>query len=72
MTAIAEELDRRMRELDPQQAARCEQLIRTVLDSIVVQNLESKPQREFITRTHDFQFPPSLDLTKLGQLADES
>jgi hypothetical protein len=27
--------------------------------------------REFITRTHDFGFKPGIDLTKLGQLADD-
>ena len=27
--------------------------------------------RKFITRTHDFGFKPGIDLTKLGQLADE-
>lgn len=27
--------------------------------------------RQFITRTHDFGFKPGIDLTKLGQLADD-
>jgi hypothetical protein len=27
--------------------------------------------RQFITRTHDFGFKPGVDLTKLGQLAND-
>jgi hypothetical protein len=27
--------------------------------------------RAFVTRTHDFGFKPGIDLTKLGQLADD-
>lgn len=72
MTAIAEELDRRLQTLDPQRAARCEQVVR---DLLALLEEETKPEQaappKFITRTHDFGFKPGIDLTKLGQLADD-
>ena len=72
MTAIAEELDRRLQTLDPQRAARCEQVVR---DLLALLEEETKPAPaappKFITRTHDFEFKPGIDLTKLGQPADD-
>ena len=48
------------------------------LERFIQQTRESKTrgisavgERVFITRTHDFGFKPGIDLTKLGQLADE-
>lgn len=48
------------------------------LERFIHQTRESKARgvsagaaRSFITRTHDFGFKPGIDLTKLGQLADE-
>ena len=48
------------------------------LERFIHQTRESKTRgisaegaRSFITRTHDFRFKPGIDLSKLGQLADE-
>ncbi len=72
MSIIAQELDERLRTLDPRRAARCEQLVRDVLALLAD---EPKPVpyqgREFITRTHDSGLMPGIDPTKLGQMAEE-
>lgn len=72
MTAIAEELDRRLQTLDPQRAARCEQLVRDVLALL---EAEAKPaphaSPNLVTRTHSFGLKPGIDPTKLGQLVDD-
>lgn len=74
MTAIAQELDRRLQTLDPKRAARCEQLVRDVL-ALLEEETPPKPAPEqplkFVTQTHDFGFRPDLDLSKLGQLGDD-
>ena len=72
MTAIAEELDRRLQTLDPERAARCEQLIRDVLALLETPTpAPASPSTPYVTRTHDFGFKPEVDLTKLGQMVDE-
>lgn len=72
MTAIAEELDRRLQTLAPKKAARCEQLIRDVLALLDEPAPMPTGCEPYETPTHDFGFKPGVDLTKLGQLADES
>ena len=72
MSIIAQELDERLRTLDPRRAARCEQLVRDVLALLAD---EPKPapssRREFITRTHDSGLMPGIDPSRLGQMAEE-
>ena len=72
MSIIAQELDERLRTLDRQRAARCEQLVRDVL-ALLADEMKPAPQarREFITRTHDSGLMPGIDPTKLGQMAEE-
>jgi len=38
---------------------------------ITTTSSEFMAKRRFITRTRDFEFKPGIDLTKLGQLADD-
>ncbi len=72
MSLIAKELDERMRTLDPQRAARCEQLVRAVLALLADEPKPAAPsRRDFITRTHDSGLMPGIDPTKLGQMAEE-
>jgi hypothetical protein len=72
MSIIAQELDERLRTLDPQRAARCEQLVRDVLALLADEPKPEPPsRREFITRTHDSGLMPGIDPTKLGQMADD-
>jgi len=72
MSIIAQELDERLRTLDPRRAARCEQLVRDVL-ALLADEAKPAPQSrgEFITRTHDSGLMPGIDPTKLGQIAEE-
>ncbi len=52
MSIIAQELDERLRTLDPQRAARCEQLVRDVLALLADDpKPAAQPRGEFITRT---------------------
>ena len=72
MSIIAQELDERLRTLDPRRAARCEQLVRDVLALLDEEpKPASQPRREFITRTHDSGLMPGIDPTKLGQMVEE-
>ena len=72
MSSIAQELDERLRTLDPRRAERCEQLVRDVL-ALLADEFRSTPlpRREFITNTQDSGLMPGIDPTKLGQMADE-
>ena len=72
MSIIAQELDERLRTLDPRRAARCEQLVRDVLALLADEPKPApQPRGEFITRTHDSGLMPGIDPTKLGQMAEE-
>lgn len=71
MTAIAEELDRRLQTLDPQRAARCEQLVRDVLALLEEEPAPPAQPSGYTTRTHDSGLMPGIDPTKLGQLVDD-
>jgi len=72
MSIIAQELDERLRTLDPRRAARCEQLVRDVLALLADEpKHELQPRREFITRTQDSGIMPGIDPTRLGQMAEE-
>lgn len=72
MTAIAEELDRRLQTLDAQRASRCEQLVRDLLALFDEQPSDTAPSRRaYRTRTHSSGLLAGIDPTKLGQLADE-
>ncbi|MGA3170693.1 MAG: hypothetical protein ABSE62_06735 [Chthoniobacteraceae bacterium] len=72
MSIIAQELDERLRTLDPRWAARCEQLVRDVLALLADEpKAAPQPRRKFITRTHDSGLMPGIDPAKLGQMAEE-
>lgn len=72
MTAIAQELDRRLQTLDSARAARCEQLVRDLLALFDEQGTAAGGARSgYRTRTHSSTLQPGIDPTKLGQLADE-
>ena len=72
MTAIAQELDRRLQTMDSARVARCEQLVRDLLALFDEQGTAAGGARSgYRTRTHISTPQPGIDPTKLGQLADE-
>jgi hypothetical protein len=72
MTAIAQELDRRLQTLDSARAARCEQIVRDLLALFDEQEAPApNVRRAYRTRTHGSGLLPGIDPTKLGQLADD-
>ena len=76
MTAIAEELDRRLQTLDPERATRCEQLIRDVLALLEdarppIQPSETTVRKPPFLLAHSFGLKPGIDPTKLGRLLDD-
>ena len=71
MTAIAQELDSRLRTLDATKAARCEQLVSDVLALLDESAPTNGTRSNYVTRTYDTGLMPGIDPTKLGQLADE-
>jgi hypothetical protein len=72
MTAIAEELDRKLRSLDAARAAQAEQLVRDLLALLdETSTLPNAERKAYATQTHDSGLMPGIDPTKLGQLAEE-
>lgn len=72
MTAIVEELERKLQAMDAARAARAEKMIRELMARL---DEEAKatpaPRAEAVTRTFSLGLKPGIDPTKLGQLAEE-
>ena len=70
MTAIAQELDRKLQTLSPAQAARVERMVRELMASLEPASGKAGAG-QYSTRTHESGLLPGIDPTKLGQTAED-
>jgi hypothetical protein len=74
MTAIAQEIDEKLQQLDPATAERLANEFRKMLAEVSLRPLtaeELEVRRNYKTETYRLGVRPGIDIDKIGQLIDE-